>query len=50
MKVGMTLQLTSFGDKPDQQTYQDELALMATWSKAWASTPCGRSTIISPAM
>jgi alkanesulfonate monooxygenase SsuD/methylene tetrahydromethanopterin reductase-like flavin-dependent oxidoreductase (luciferase family) len=28
MKVGMTLQLTSFGDKPDQETYQDELSLM----------------------
>jgi len=25
MKVGMTLQLTSFGGKPDQQTYQEEL-------------------------
>jgi alkanesulfonate monooxygenase SsuD/methylene tetrahydromethanopterin reductase-like flavin-dependent oxidoreductase (luciferase family) len=28
MKVGMTLQLTSFGDKPDLETYQDELFLM----------------------
>jgi alkanesulfonate monooxygenase SsuD/methylene tetrahydromethanopterin reductase-like flavin-dependent oxidoreductase (luciferase family) len=28
MKVGMTLQLTSFGDKPDYETYQDELNLM----------------------
>jgi alkanesulfonate monooxygenase SsuD/methylene tetrahydromethanopterin reductase-like flavin-dependent oxidoreductase (luciferase family) len=28
MKVGMTLQLTSFGGKPDQETYQDELSLM----------------------
>ena len=28
MKVGMTLQLTSFGDKPDLETYQDELSLM----------------------
>ncbi len=28
MKVGMTLQLTSFGNKPDQETYQDELNLM----------------------
>jgi alkanesulfonate monooxygenase SsuD/methylene tetrahydromethanopterin reductase-like flavin-dependent oxidoreductase (luciferase family) len=28
MKVGMTLQLTSFGDKPDMETYQDELNLM----------------------
>jgi alkanesulfonate monooxygenase SsuD/methylene tetrahydromethanopterin reductase-like flavin-dependent oxidoreductase (luciferase family) len=28
MKVGMTLQLTSFGDKPDFETYQDELSLM----------------------
>jgi alkanesulfonate monooxygenase SsuD/methylene tetrahydromethanopterin reductase-like flavin-dependent oxidoreductase (luciferase family) len=27
MKVGMTLQLTSFGGKPDQQTYQEELAV-----------------------
>ena len=24
MKVGMTLQLTSFGGKPDLQTYQEE--------------------------
>src|SRR6266478_9199404 len=28
MKVGMTLQLTSFGGKPDLETYQDELNLM----------------------
>jgi alkanesulfonate monooxygenase SsuD/methylene tetrahydromethanopterin reductase-like flavin-dependent oxidoreductase (luciferase family) len=28
MKVGMTLQLTSFGGKPDSETYHDELALM----------------------
>src|SRR5438128_9276168 len=28
MKVGMTLQLTSFGGKPDQETYHDELSLM----------------------
>jgi len=28
MKVGMTLQLTSFGGKPDRETYQDELNLM----------------------
>src|ERR1700758_621714 len=28
MKVGMTLQLTSFDDKPDLETYQDELSLM----------------------
>jgi alkanesulfonate monooxygenase SsuD/methylene tetrahydromethanopterin reductase-like flavin-dependent oxidoreductase (luciferase family) len=28
MKVGMTLQLTSFGGKPDEETYQDELNLM----------------------
>jgi len=28
MKVGMTLQLTSFGNKPDEETYQDELNLM----------------------
>ena len=28
MKVGMTLQLTSFGGKPDRETYQDELSLM----------------------
>lgn len=28
MKVGMTLQLTSFGNKPDWETYQDELNLM----------------------
>lgn len=27
MKVGMTLQLTSFGNKPDHETYQDELSL-----------------------
>jgi len=27
MKVGMTLQLTSFGGKPDYETYQDELSL-----------------------
>ena len=27
MKVGMTLQLTSFGNKPDLETYQDELSL-----------------------
>ena len=27
MKAGMTLQLTSFGGKPDLQTYQEELAL-----------------------
>jgi alkanesulfonate monooxygenase SsuD/methylene tetrahydromethanopterin reductase-like flavin-dependent oxidoreductase (luciferase family) len=27
MKVGMTLQLTSFGGKPDQQTYQEELSV-----------------------
>ncbi|HXG20004.1 MAG TPA: LLM class flavin-dependent oxidoreductase [Methylomirabilota bacterium] len=27
MKVGMTLQLTSFGGKPDLETYQDELSL-----------------------
>lgn len=27
MKVGMTLQLTSFGGKPDLQTYQEELTL-----------------------
>jgi len=27
MKVGMTLQLTSFGGKPDRETYQDELSL-----------------------
>jgi alkanesulfonate monooxygenase SsuD/methylene tetrahydromethanopterin reductase-like flavin-dependent oxidoreductase (luciferase family) len=27
MKVGMTLQLTSFGDKTDLQTYQEELSL-----------------------
>jgi alkanesulfonate monooxygenase SsuD/methylene tetrahydromethanopterin reductase-like flavin-dependent oxidoreductase (luciferase family) len=27
MKVGMTLQLTSFGGKPDHQTYQEELAV-----------------------
>lgn len=27
MKVGMTLQLTSFGGKPDQQTYQEELTV-----------------------
>lgn len=27
MKVGMILQLTSFNDKPDFQTYQEELAL-----------------------
>ena len=30
MKVGMTLQLTSFGGKPDLQTYQEELALADT--------------------
>jgi alkanesulfonate monooxygenase SsuD/methylene tetrahydromethanopterin reductase-like flavin-dependent oxidoreductase (luciferase family) len=28
MKVGMTLQLTSFAGKPDRETYQDELSLM----------------------
>ena len=28
MKVGMTLQLTSFGGKPDSETYQDELSLV----------------------
>jgi alkanesulfonate monooxygenase SsuD/methylene tetrahydromethanopterin reductase-like flavin-dependent oxidoreductase (luciferase family) len=28
MKVGMTLQLTSFGGKPDSETYHDELSLM----------------------
>jgi alkanesulfonate monooxygenase SsuD/methylene tetrahydromethanopterin reductase-like flavin-dependent oxidoreductase (luciferase family) len=28
MKVGMTLQLTSFGGKLDRETYQDELSLM----------------------
>ncbi|MBV8136110.1 MAG: LLM class flavin-dependent oxidoreductase [Deltaproteobacteria bacterium] len=28
MKVGMTLQLTSFGSKPDWETYEDELRLM----------------------
>jgi alkanesulfonate monooxygenase SsuD/methylene tetrahydromethanopterin reductase-like flavin-dependent oxidoreductase (luciferase family) len=28
MKVGMTLQLTSFGGKPDLETYQDELSMM----------------------
>jgi alkanesulfonate monooxygenase SsuD/methylene tetrahydromethanopterin reductase-like flavin-dependent oxidoreductase (luciferase family) len=28
MKVGMTLQLTSFDGKPDRETYQDELSLM----------------------
>jgi alkanesulfonate monooxygenase SsuD/methylene tetrahydromethanopterin reductase-like flavin-dependent oxidoreductase (luciferase family) len=28
MKVGMTLQLTSFGNKPDLETYQDELSMM----------------------
>jgi alkanesulfonate monooxygenase SsuD/methylene tetrahydromethanopterin reductase-like flavin-dependent oxidoreductase (luciferase family) len=28
MKIGMTLQLTSFGGKPDRETYQDELSLM----------------------
>lgn len=27
MKVGMTLQLTSFGSKPDLQTYQEELSV-----------------------
>lgn len=27
MKVGMTLQLTSFGGKPDLQTYQEELSV-----------------------
>src|SRR5713101_1977582 len=27
MKIGLTLQLTSFGDKSDLQTYQEELAL-----------------------
>jgi alkanesulfonate monooxygenase SsuD/methylene tetrahydromethanopterin reductase-like flavin-dependent oxidoreductase (luciferase family) len=27
MKVGMTLQLTSFGGKPDSETYRDELSL-----------------------
>jgi alkanesulfonate monooxygenase SsuD/methylene tetrahydromethanopterin reductase-like flavin-dependent oxidoreductase (luciferase family) len=27
MKVGMTLQLTSFGGKPDHETYNDELTL-----------------------
>jgi alkanesulfonate monooxygenase SsuD/methylene tetrahydromethanopterin reductase-like flavin-dependent oxidoreductase (luciferase family) len=27
MKVGMTLQLTSFSGKPDQQTYQEELTV-----------------------
>ena len=27
MKVGMTLQLTSFGGKPDAQTYQEELTV-----------------------
>ena len=27
MKVGMTLQLTSFGSKPDDETYRDELSL-----------------------
>ncbi|MGE0683869.1 MAG: LLM class flavin-dependent oxidoreductase [Candidatus Binatia bacterium] len=27
MKVGMTLQLTSFGGKPDHQTYQEELSV-----------------------
>ncbi|MGE0827657.1 MAG: LLM class flavin-dependent oxidoreductase [Candidatus Binatia bacterium] len=27
MKVGMTLQLTSFGNKPDHETYHDELSL-----------------------
>jgi alkanesulfonate monooxygenase SsuD/methylene tetrahydromethanopterin reductase-like flavin-dependent oxidoreductase (luciferase family) len=27
MKIGMTLQLTSFGGKPDLETYQDELSL-----------------------
>jgi len=27
MKIGMTLQLTSFGGKPDYETYQDELSL-----------------------
>ncbi|MBI3795394.1 MAG: LLM class flavin-dependent oxidoreductase [Deltaproteobacteria bacterium] len=27
MKVGMTLQLTSFAGKPDAQTYQEELSV-----------------------
>lgn len=27
MKIGMTLQLTSFGGKPDTQTYQEELSI-----------------------
>jgi alkanesulfonate monooxygenase SsuD/methylene tetrahydromethanopterin reductase-like flavin-dependent oxidoreductase (luciferase family) len=27
MKIGMTMQLTSFGGKPDSQTYQEELSI-----------------------
>lgn len=27
MKIGMTIQLTSFGGKPDSQTYQEELSI-----------------------
>ena len=46
MKVGMTLQLTSFGDKPDLETYQDELSLM---EMSEVLIRCGRSIIISPA-
>ena len=49
MKVGMTLQLTSFGGKPDRETYQDELNLMEICPRTWASIRSGRSIIISPA-
>jgi alkanesulfonate monooxygenase SsuD/methylene tetrahydromethanopterin reductase-like flavin-dependent oxidoreductase (luciferase family) len=53
MKVGMTLQLTSFGGKPDQETYQDELSLMemaegAGFDSVWALDHHFTGYVMSP--
>lgn len=53
MKVGMTLQLTSFGDKPDLETYQDELSLMeqaenAGFDSVWALDHHFTGYVMSP--
>jgi alkanesulfonate monooxygenase SsuD/methylene tetrahydromethanopterin reductase-like flavin-dependent oxidoreductase (luciferase family) len=53
MKVGMTLQLTSFGGKPDQETYLDELSLMemaegAGFDSVWALDHHFTGYVMSP--
>ena len=53
MKVGMTLQLTSFGDKPDLETYSDELSLMemaenAGFDSVWALDHHFTGYVMSP--